>query len=69
MEAEAQRTATEAASRARQAADATARATSIGAFGTVAALLLGAIASVLGARRGTRDRIALATPGLVRRPA
>ncbi|MBL6081889.1 hypothetical protein JMJ56_28295 [Belnapia sp. T18] len=69
METEAQRTATEAATRARQAADATARATSIGAFGTVAALLLGAIAAVLGARRGTRDRIALLTPGLVRRPA
>lgn len=69
MEAEAQRTATEAATRARQAADATARAASIGAFGTVAALLLGAIAAVLGARRGTRDRIALLTPGPVRRPA
>jgi hypothetical protein len=69
MEAEAQRTATEAGTRARQAADATARAASIGAYGTVAALLLGAIAAVLGARRGTRDRIALLTPGMVRRPA
>ncbi|MCB4823603.1 hypothetical protein [Roseicella aerolata] len=69
MEAAAQRTAAAAATRAREATDATARATSVGAFGTVAALLLGAIAAVLGARRGTRDRIALLTPGHVRRPA
>ncbi|MXP66097.1 hypothetical protein E0493_22390 [Roseomonas sp. M0104] len=69
MEAEAQRTAAEAAERARQAADATARATSIGAFGTFAALLIGAVAAVLGARRGTRDRVALLMPGLGRRPA
>jgi hypothetical protein len=69
VEADAQRTANEAATRARQAADATARATSIGAFGTFAALLLGAIAAVFGARRGTRDRIALPAPAMVRRPA
>jgi hypothetical protein len=69
MEAEVQRAATEAATRARQAADATARAASIGAYGTFAALLLGAIAAVLGARRGTRDRVALVAPGMARRPA
>ncbi|MDJ0389170.1 hypothetical protein QMO56_13700 [Roseomonas sp. E05] len=69
MEAEAQRTAEEAATRARQAADATARATSIGAYGTVAALLLGALAAVLGARRGTRDQIGFVTRGLGRRQA
>lgn len=59
---QAQRTAAEAAQRARVAADATARATSIGAFGAFAALLLGAIAAVLGARRGTRDWVALRRP-------
>ncbi|WP_246521825.1 hypothetical protein [Neoroseomonas terrae] len=69
MEAEAQRSAAQAAALARQAADATARAASIGAFGTVAALLLGAAAAVLGARRGTRDRVALTTSGTVRRAA
>jgi hypothetical protein len=69
VEADAERTATETAARARQAADATARAASIGAYGTFAALLLGAIAAVLGARRGTRDRIALSAPVMARRPA
>jgi hypothetical protein len=59
VEDQAQPTATEAAQRARAAADATARATSVGAFGISAALLLGAIAAVLGARRGTRDWVAL----------
>jgi hypothetical protein len=68
VETEAQRTATEAATRARQAADATARAASIGAYGTFAALLLGAIAAVLGARRAIRDRIA-PLPAVARRPA
>ncbi|HEX6013432.1 MAG TPA: hypothetical protein VFY87_16850, partial [Geminicoccaceae bacterium] len=58
VEAEAQRAAADAARRAREAADAAARATSIGAFGTFAALLLGAIAAVLGARRGTREWVA-----------
>jgi hypothetical protein len=71
VEADAQRMATEAARQAREAADATARAASIGAFGTFAALLLGAIAAVFGARRGTRDWVTtrLAAPAMARRPA
>ncbi|WP_043361411.1 hypothetical protein [Belnapia sp. F-4-1] len=32
-------------------------------------LIAAVIAAVLGARRGTRDRTALLTPGLVRHPA
>lgn len=59
VEEQAQRTAAEAAERARAAADAAARATSIGAFGAFAALLLGAVAAVFGARRGTRGWVAL----------
>jgi hypothetical protein len=59
VEEQVQRSATEAAQRARAAADATARGTSIGAFGAFAALLLGAVAAILGARRGTRDWVAL----------
>lgn len=59
VEDQARRTAAEAAERARVAADATARAASMGAFGAFAALLLGAIAAVFGARRGTRDWVAL----------
>ncbi len=62
VKADAQRTATEAARRAREARDARARVTLIGVLGTCAALPLGAIAAVFGARRGTRDRMA-------RRPA
>jgi hypothetical protein len=71
VEEQAQRTAAEAAQRARTAADATARATSIAAFGAFAALLLGAIAAVLGARRGTRDWVALraAAPRIAPRAA
>jgi hypothetical protein len=70
VEAEAQRSATEASRQAREAADATAHATSIGAFGAFAALLLGAIAAVLGARRGTREWVTrLASPTMVRRSA
>lgn len=72
VEEQAQRMATEAAQRAREAADATARATSIGAFGAFAALLLGAIAAVMGARRGTRDWVAMraaAHPGMATRAA
>ncbi len=59
VEEQGRRAAAETAERARAAADATARAASIGAFGAFAALLLGAIAAVLGARRGTRDWVAL----------
>jgi hypothetical protein len=67
VEADAQRTATEAARQAREAADATARAASIGAF---AALFLGAVAAVIGARRGTREWMtARPAPAVARRPA
>jgi hypothetical protein len=59
VEHQAQPTATKAGQRARAAADAAARATSVGTFGIFAALLPGAIAAVLGARRGTRDWVAL----------
>lgn len=71
VEEQVQRSATEATQRARAAADATARATSIGAFGAFAALLLGALAAALGARRGTRDWVALraTAPGLAPRAA
>lgn len=70
VEADAQRTADEAARQAREAADATARAASIGAFGAFAALLLGAVAAVFGARRGTREWVtARLAPALARRPA
>ena len=54
-EAEAQRVATEAEARARTAADAAATGTAAASFGVFAALLLGAIAGVIGARIGTRD--------------
>jgi hypothetical protein len=53
-EAEAQRLARETEERARRAADAAANGAAIGAFWMFAALLLGAIASVLGARMGRR---------------
>ena len=70
VEAEAQRTAAEAARKAREVADAAARTTSIGAFGAFAALLLGAIAAVFGARRGTRDWVTRMAPqATLRRPA
>ncbi|WP_372622914.1 hypothetical protein [Falsiroseomonas sp.] len=69
VEEQAQRTAAEAAQQAREAADATARATSIGGFGAFAALLLGAVAAVFGARRGTRDWVAVRAeaPGMAPR--
>ncbi|WP_232480019.1 hypothetical protein [Roseomonas sp. KE2513] len=60
-EAEAQRTAQEAERRAREAADASAKAASITAFSLFAALALGAIAAVIGARTGTRDMVYLAS--------
>lgn len=70
VEADVQRTAAETARQAREAADATARAASIGAFGTFAALLIGAIAAVLGARRGTREWVtARLAQAMARRPA
>jgi len=56
---QAEQQATQAAQRAedtaRRAADATATGTSMAAFAVFATMLLGAIAAVLGARRGTRD--------------
>jgi hypothetical protein len=56
---QAEQQATQAAQRAeetaRQAANATATGASTAAFAIFATMLLGAIASVLGARRGTRD--------------
>ena len=60
-EAEAQRTAQEAERRAREAADASAKAASITAFSLFAALVLGAIAAIIGARTGTRDMVYLAS--------
>ncbi|MFC0384820.1 hypothetical protein [Muricoccus vinaceus] len=60
-EAEAQRVAQEAERRAREAADASAKAASITAFSVFAALLLGAIAAIIGARTGTRDMVYLAS--------
>jgi len=62
---QAEQQATQAAQRAeetaRRAADATATGTSTGAFAIFATMLLGAIAAVLGARRGTRDVIRVRT--------
>ncbi|MFC3029983.1 MULTISPECIES: hypothetical protein [Roseomonadaceae] len=60
LEAEATRVAQAAETEARQAADAAARAASIGAFWLFATLLLGAAASVLGAKAGTRKTLLLA---------
>lgn len=57
VETEAQRIATETEALARQAADTAAKVTSRAAFGGFAALLIGALAAVLGARRGTRTRL------------
>ncbi|MFT8243146.1 hypothetical protein [Roseomonas sp. BN140053] len=53
-EAQAQRTAQEAERRARAAADAAATGTATASFWIFAALLLGALASIIGARMGTR---------------
>ncbi|MGX9964249.1 hypothetical protein ACVFYP_13045 [Roseomonas sp. F4] len=60
LEAEATRLTQVAEQRAREAADAAARAASIGAFWLFATLLLGAAASVIGARIGTRKTMLLA---------
>ncbi|MBV1800381.1 hypothetical protein KSF81_26920 [Siccirubricoccus sp. G192] len=54
-EAEAQRLAQEAEERARRAADAAASGTAAAAFWVFAALLLGAIAAIIGARSGMRN--------------
>ncbi|WP_426958508.1 hypothetical protein [Muricoccus radiodurans] len=58
-EADAQRVAQEAERRAREAADAAAKAASAAAFWVFAGLLLGAIATIIGARIGTRDAYAM----------
>jgi hypothetical protein len=58
-EAEAQRQAREAEGRARQAADAAATGAATAAYTVFAALLLGAIAAVLGARAGARRLLAV----------
>jgi CHASE3 domain sensor protein len=54
-EAEAQRLARETEERARSAADAAATGTAAAAFWIFAALLLGAIAAIVGARKGARN--------------
>jgi hypothetical protein len=56
-EAQAQRTAREAAERAKRAADAAATGASIAAFAVFAALLLGAVAAIVGARAGARNLV------------
>lgn len=61
LEADAQRVAAEAEARARAAADATATAAAVGAYWLFAAMLLGAVAAVVGARIGTRATVAMAT--------
>lgn len=62
---QAEQQATQAAQRteetARRAADATATGTSVAAFAVFATMLLGAIAAVLGARRGTRHAMLVRT--------
>ncbi|WP_458093496.1 hypothetical protein [Roseomonas sp. WA12] len=58
-EADARRVAEEAERRAREAADAAAKAASIAAFWVFAALVLGALAAIIGARTGTRDLVHL----------
>lgn len=57
VETEAQRIATETETVARQAADTAAKMTTRAAFGGFAVLLIGALAAVLGARRGTRSKL------------
>ncbi|WP_235952411.1 hypothetical protein [Falsiroseomonas algicola] len=57
LEAEATRVAQEAETRARAAADAAANGAAVGAYWIFAAMLLGAVAAVLGARTGTRTTV------------
>ena len=58
-EAEAQRTAQQVEQRAREAANAAATGAAAASFWIFAALLLGAIAAILGSRGGTRDMVVL----------
>jgi hypothetical protein len=57
LEAEATRVAQEAETRARAAAESAAEGAAVGAYWIFAAMLLGAVAAVLGARTGTRNTI------------
>ena len=59
VEQQATQTAQEAERRARAAADATATAGAVAAYWIFAAMLLGAVAAVLGARMGTRSTVAV----------
>ncbi|WP_241671569.1 hypothetical protein [Dankookia rubra] len=59
VEQQATQTAQEAERRAREAADATATAGAVAAYWVFAAMLLGAVAAVLGARIGTRSAVAV----------
>jgi hypothetical protein len=61
VEQQATQTLQQAEQRARQAADAAATGAAVAAYWAFAALLLGAIAAVLGARAGTRARVAVRT--------
>jgi predicted nucleic acid-binding protein len=54
---------------ARRAADVAASAASMAGFGIFGAMLLGAIAAILGARRGTRDFLLFTRRGSARGPA
>jgi hypothetical protein len=60
LETQARETASQAAAQARQAAETASNAAATGAYALFAAMLLGAVAAVLGARVGTRRAIALA---------
>jgi hypothetical protein len=62
-DAEAQRLAREAAERARRAADAAATSAATAALAVFAALLLGAVVSIIGARAGARDVPPMRFPG------
>ncbi|MBU8537164.1 hypothetical protein J3S20_04875 [Roseomonas tokyonensis] len=61
LEAEATRLAQQAETRAREAAEAAARAAAVGSYWVFATLLLGAAASVIGARVGTRKSLLMAS--------
>ena len=60
LEAQARDLAQQAETQARQAADAAANAAAVGAYWIFAAMILGAVAAVLGARIGTRRRVTVA---------
>lgn len=68
-EAQAQQTAREAAERAKRAADAAATGAATAAYAVFGALLLGAIAAILGARAGVRSLVGVRGASAVRRTA